>query len=299
MLFFTISVRVFIEQITQELEPWYESRSHAQRVSWWLLEKLTGKTMTQLIVDTTITLTNKQHKELKNWIHAHTQEYYPLHYVLGTVPFGPLDLLVEPPTLIPRPETEEWCAHLLNTMLTHIAATTPLRILDLCTGSGCIALWFAKTFPHATVWGVDIADSALSLAKKNAARNNLFNVHFLKSDLFCLLNQDSPFDLIISNPPYVSATAWHELSETITRWEDRGALVADNNGLALIIQIVAQAPHYLKKHSELTKQGLPRLVVEIGFDQKVATENLFVLAGFDKVRTLTDSNNRDRVVIGL
>ena len=299
MFIITQNVRSLVEKITLELEPWYESRMHAQRVAWWLLEKLTQKTMSQLVTTDTISLTHKDHALLTSWITAHTKEYYPLQYILGTVPFGNLSLCVEPPTLIPRPETEEWCINLLKNMLLHLPKETPLHILDLCTGSGCIALLCAQSFPAATVWALDIADTALQLAKKNAERNNITNVRFLKSDLFNQLNKDILFDIIISNPPYIASSVWHELSQTITRWEDRGALVADNNGLALIIHIVNHATKYLKKDSLLKKYGLPRLALEIGYDQKKYVEELFIHAGFNGVKTISDSYDRDRLVIGL
>lgn len=282
--------------ITVLLEPLYESTHHAQRVAWWFLEGITKKNRTQLLTHTTLSLSESQQKQLARWIHAHTVEHYPLQYLLGSVPFGPLEILVEPPTLIPRPETEEWCFNLIQSLAP--LAHTPLRILDMCTGSGCISLSLAQAFPQATVYGVDISDAALALAEKNAAHNHLTNVRFFKSNLFETLNAEAPFDLIVSNPPYINPDVWHELSPVVSLWEDRRALVAGNQGLELIQSITRIAPAFLTKYSPLTLHGFPRLVMEIGYDQGSAVQELFIEAGFGTVRILTDSAERDRVVLG-
>jgi len=292
----TTPIKTVLNEITLVLEPHYESTHHAQRVAWWFLEGITKKNRAQLITQTTLSLSESQQKQLAHWIHAHTKESYPLQYLLGSVPFGSLEILVEPPILIPRPETEEWCLNLIQSLipLTH----APLRILDMCTGSGCIALSLAQAFPCSTVYGVDISDTALTLAEKNATHNNIQNVRFFKSNLFETLNQSAPFDLIVSNPPYINPDVWHELSPIVSLWEDRSALVAGNHGLELIQSITRTAPYYLTKQSLLTIHGFPRLVMEIGYDQGLVTQELFIDAGFGTVRVLTDSAERDRVVLG-
>lgn len=290
------TVKTIINQISKHLESLYDSKLQRETVAWWFLEGVTKKSKTRLIVDIFITLSPAQQKQLSEWITLHTEHHYPLQYLLGFVPFGPLEILVEAPILIPRPETEEWCASLISYL--EPVAKQPLRILDMCTGSGCLALWFAKAFSNSTVYGVDISDSALALAEKNAHHNTITNVQFFKSDLFTILNKEAPFDLIITNPPYISAHAWYDLSPTVANWEDRGALVGGFRGTELIHQITVQTPNYLTKKSPLTLHGLPRLVMEIGYDQGPETEKLFIEAGFDKVKILTDSAGRDRVVSG-
>ncbi len=292
----TRPVRTLIHDIAAQLEPVYESAVHAQTVAWWLLEGITKKNKTRLIVDIFVTLSEEQQSQLAKWVSLHVKQQYPLQYLLGSVAFGSLDIIVKAPTLIPRPETEEWCASVINTLADLHEA--PLRILDMCTGSGCIGLWFAKSFPNSKVIAVDIADTALTLAKRNAEHNAISNILFLRSDLFTLLDPEQPFDLILSNPPYVSPEAWHDLSPNVTQWEDRGALVAGNHGLDLIQAIATQAPAYLKKQSLLTQHGYPRLVMEIGYDQGPETQKLFMDAGFGTVKVVPDSAERDRVVCG-
>jgi release factor glutamine methyltransferase len=292
----TRPLKTVLYEIALLLEPMYESSQHAHLVAWWLLEGVTKKNRTQLILQTSLLLTDEQLKKLQSWIHAHTVEQYPLQYLLGAVDFGPLEILVAAPTLIPRPETEEWCFNLIKSLSP--LAHAPLRILDMCTGSGCIALWLAQALPHSTIYGVDISDAALTLAEKNATHNKISNVRFFKSNLFEVLNHEVPFDLIVSNPPYINPNVWHELSPMVSRWEDRGALVAANQGLEIIQSLVRTAPRFLTTQSPLTILGIPRLMIEIGYDQGPAVQELFIDAGFGTVRVLTDSAERDRVVLG-
>lgn len=292
----THSLHSLIQELNTALEPHYESSMHAHTVAWWLLEGITKKKRSQLLLESSLTLSEAQEKQLKQWVHAHTIEQYPLQYLLGSVPFGPLEILVEAPTLIPRPETEEWCARLITAL--EPISKTPLRILDLCTGSGCIALWLAHALPQAQVYGIDIAHEALKLATRNAAHNNITNVRFLESDLFAALTQEDPFDLIVANPPYINPDVWHELSPMVSRWEDRTALVASQQGLEVIKNLLRYAPRHLTKQSSLTSHGVPRLLVEIGYDQGEIVRKLFIDAGFVTVKVLADSSQRDRVVSG-
>lgn len=290
------NVYLIIKEIECRLEPHYESASHANTVAWWLLERLTQKNKLQLITQITISLSPVQDAQLAQWITTHIDNSYPLQYILGSVPFGPLQITVEAPTLIPRPETEEWVSTLIATL--EPVKHEKLTLLDMCTGSGCIALWLAKEFPNATIFAVDISDTALALAEKNARHNNISNIRFIRSDLFSMLSETVQFDLIVANPPYIDPQDWNDLSSTVRTWEDRGALVAGNKGLEILIQIAAQAPHYLNQQSILRTYGFPKLVVEIGYNQGEIVKQLFIATGFGTVRVLNDSAGRNRVVSG-
>lgn len=290
------NVYIVVKEVAKKLEPKYENAMHAHTAAWWLIERLTEQSKLDLMTQRVFEMSEKDIIQLNGWISQHFDDDYPLHYILGSVPFGPLTISVEPPTLIPRPETEEWLSHCLANFAP--VKHEPLKILDMCTGSGCIALWLAKEFPNATVYAVDISDSALALTQKNAKQNNISNIVFLKSDLFTLLDQDIKFDCIFSNPPYISPENWNELSPTIKKWEDRGALIAGNKGLEIITQLVAQAPYYLNKQSIVHKHGINSLIVEIGYDQGERVTQLFKTAGFTQTRILKDYAGHDRVVIG-
>lgn len=229
-------------------------------------------------------LTTQEESTLKRWLFEITQQHKPLAYVLGTVPFLQLELCIEPPILIPRPETESWCAQLIEALK---KLQKPFSLLDMCTGSGCIALAVAQVFPHDTIVAVDKNPHALALAAQNAQHNNIHTVTFVESDLYTKLPERS-FDYIVANPPYISETEFQQLDESVTRWEDRQALVARDGGYALIEQIIAQAPCFLKKGGQLW--------IEIGYQQADKTKELFRRYGFTVTESLFDVQGHERVI---
>lgn len=268
----------------------------AEQYAWWLLEALTKKSRAVLIAQKTITLDKHQAEILAEWLDDIVVQYKPLAYVLGNTPFRELTIFVEPPTLVPRPETEEWVSTLIERYKP--LAYEPLRILDLCTGTGCIALSLAHAFPQSSVVGVDIADHALALAHKNAEHNMIKNVTFIHSDLFSGLPPSTRFDLIVANPPYIAPEEQEELPLSVKQWEDPQALFADEKGLALIATIIEQAPHWLSNNTLIEQHNLPHLAIEIGHTQGAAVVELFTKRGFTNVECLRDHAGKDRVVMG-
>ncbi len=289
-----IRVHTLIQELVIPLEEYYQTQSHALNVAWWLLEAATKKSRLQLITTPNFELSAQEHQLLQQWIIQHTQQDFPLQYLIGSVPFGPLEIMVRPPTLIPRPETEQWCASLIQDL--QRCTNQPLTILDMCTGSGCIGLWLAHALPKSTVYAVDISDEALALAQENARHHNITNIRFFRSNLFDVFEQQQQFDLIVTNPPYISAQAWTTLSPTVKQWEDRGALVAGLQGLDVIQQIIQEAPHHLVQHGPITHEGIARLIIEIGYDQGALVAELCRNRGFGMIKVLTDNADRDRIV---
>lgn len=284
----TIKQRAFIT--SQNLKTLY-TKDHASAVAWWLLEKVTGKSKALLLV-TSEALSEPQEKKLQEWENLLVTQKYPLQYILETVPFGPLELFVEPPILIPRPETEEWCAQLIEQLKPY--KNEKLTFLDMCTGSGCIALWIAQEFPNATVYAADISEQAIALSKKNALHNKIKNITFVQSDLFKNLPQEVTYDIIISNPPYVTEDEWNVLDPQVQEWEDKKALVADGNGLALYKKIIKSASSFLKKETILSLD-MPRIVFEIGHKQANDLQLLLENESF-KVIVKKDFSDKDRIV---
>lgn len=285
-----------IREIENSLRPAIKGDTLREQYAWWTLESITGKKKIALIMGKTIALTDKQESEIDNWVNKIVDEHMPIAYLIGNVPFNDLDILVEPPTLIPRPETEEWVVNLIAQLKT--LKSTKLTILDLCSGSGCIALALAKAFPQSTVYALDISDKAVALGKKNAEHNSIKNVQFMQSDLFNELNTENLFDIIVSNPPYISFDEFQLLDASVSTWEDKQALVAADNGTAILNDIIEDAPDYLKTTSEIANTKIPQLVLEIGYKQAKIIKNLMSSAGWIDVKIRKDLEGKDRIVTG-
>ncbi len=285
-----------LQKMCQELASLYHTPDEQYSVALLLLQKVTGIERTRLIASPTLQLTREQLEQLVALIKQHRDEDKPLAYMLGSVPFGELEILIKPPILIPRPETEEWVMHLAQQLKK--LSEKKLCILDMCTGSGAIALALAHALPHATIYAVDIQEQALELAQENARHNTIRNVIFVHSDLFAQLPSDLTFDLIVSNPPYISEQEYAHLEASVTQWEDRTALVAHDNGLAIIQALVQDARARLTDNQTLENARLGNLYCEIGYAQGNAVQQLFKQYGYENVRIITDLAGRDRVVCG-
>lgn len=285
-----------VSSIAKQLSGAFASPEICLQHAWWILTFVTATQRAHLIAQKTVELTKHQEKKLAEIVHQIVAEHKPLQYIIGSVPFGDTHILVKPPVLIPRPETEEWVLWLINTLKDQ--KNTPLAILDLCTGSGCIAIALAKAYPQAKVLATDLAEHALACARQNTVHNGVKNVTLLKSDLFQHIPSEQQFDLIVANPPYIAPEEWAALDTSVTKWEDKQALVAQDHGLALIFAIIAQAYRYLRHNTSMQAQKIPQLVIEIGHQQGSRVKAVMERAGFVDVNVRTDSNGKDRVVTG-
>ena len=159
-----VAVTEIISGIKEKLSPRYADPTLCQQTAWWMLEAVTKIDKAHLIARETIELTYEQEHAVDNWIFQQVHQHIPLQYLLGSTPFDDLEILVEPPTLIPRPETEEWTMHIIH--LLKKIEDQKLTILDLCSGSGCIGLSIAHAYPKSHVYAADISPQAISLGKK-------------------------------------------------------------------------------------------------------------------------------------
>jgi release factor glutamine methyltransferase len=282
-----------VKKISEQLAPRFE---FPEQHAWWILEAITKKNKSTLIIQETVELKEAQQQQLKEWITKLVDEHMPLQYLIGSVPFAGLEILVEPPVLIPRPETEEWCLNLIEQLKT--LENQKLAILDMCSGSGCIALALAKALPAAKVYATDISKQAIALGKKNAIHNKITNITFLQSDLFKQLSPSFTFDIIVSNPPYIAESEWHTLDESVTKWEDKRALTAPENGLCLIEQIIKQAAHYIHPNNEMETHHIPQLTIEMGYQQGPVVKALMEQHGFCYAEIKKDLAGKDRIVCG-
>lgn len=216
---------------------------------------------------------------------ARRQNGQPIAYITGHKEFWSLDLWVSEDVLIPRADTET----LVEQALQKIEPATAVKILDLGTGSGAIALALAKERPLAEVLAVDSSPAALKLAQQNAQASSLGNVQFLVSDWFSNI-EPQRFNLIAANPPYVASLDPH-LEQGDLRFEPSAALIGGDDGLDDIRQIVAVAPDYLEPGAHL--------IVEHGHDQADAVAALFSQAGFGDVTLSLDLNSLPRCSLGV
>lgn len=211
----------------------------------------------------------------------------PVAHIIGQREFWSLPLAVNNSTLIPRPDTEL----LVETVLDLFAQDAPpqaRRALDLGTGTGAIALAIASEKPYWQLLGVDYSADAVALAEQNRAALGFNHVAMAQSDWFVNVGTQ-PFDVIVSNPPYIDPQDPH-LTQGDVRFEPLSALIADNQGLADIEQIVAQAWQYL------LAQGW--LLVEHGYDQAQQVRDLFNQHGFVQVETRRDLGGNERITLG-
>ena len=208
----------------------------------------------------------------------------PVAYLLGRRGFWTLDLAVSPATLIPRPETER----LVELALERLPEGMPLRIADLGTGSGAIALALASERPLAQIVATDMSGDAIAVAAGNARQHGLANVAFRQGSWHAPLAGER-FDLIASNPPYIASDDPH-LAQGDLRFEPATALASGHDGLDDIRLIIAGAPAHLQPGGWL--------LMEHGWDQGEAIRALLEGAGFVEVETALDLEQRDRVSLG-
>lgn len=224
-------------------------------------------------------------KEEENFVEEIYQQlatHKPAQYIIGQADFFGMQLKVDERALIPRPETEE--------LVELILAENPeenLNVLDIGTGSGAIALALTKNRPDWSVTAADISQDALELASENAKNQNL-NIFFKKSDCFAEISEK--YDIIVSNPPYISRKDESEVSLNVLHSEPHLALFADEDGLAIYRRIAEDAKDYL------TDGG--KIYLEIGYKQGQSVPALFRKHLPEKrVRTLKDQFGQDRMVV--
>jgi release factor glutamine methyltransferase len=225
----------------------------------------------------------------------------PLQYVLGYTEFYGLRIMVGPGVLIPRPETEllaEKAIEIIRSQNKNSVSEEPgissfilhpssLVVLDLCTGSGCLAIALAKEFPDADVYGTDTSEIALEYAKKNAELNNVKSITFLKGDLFEPV-RNMRFDVIVSNPPYIQTPDLGYLQPEIRDWEPVEALDGGEDGLDYYRRIISGARNHLK--------DCGTLIFEIGAGQSEEVVKMSEKACLGHISLLKDYAGIDRIV---
>lgn len=210
----------------------------------------------------------------------------PLQYIIGSASFMGLDFKVSPAVLVPRSDTEILVEEILKDL--HSGS----RILDMCTGSGCILISLMNYSNECIGVGVDLSKDALEIAEYNASQLVPDkDVGFINSDLFEALEEGDKFDIIVSNPPYIASAVIEELMPEVRDYEPRMALDGTEDGLYFYKKIVENSEKYLKSG------GL--LAFEIGYDQGEAVKQLMLDYGYNEVEIVKDYSDMDRVVKGI
>lgn len=209
----------------------------------------------------------------------------PLQHILGETEFFDLKLKTDRRALVPRPETEELVDWLARTLL-----PPPARVLDLGTGSGAIALGLARAWPQAAVTAIDKSPAALSLARDNAAASGLgVRVEFIESDWFAALYPARRFELIVANPPYLTATEVAEAQPEVREFDPPGALVSDDDGCADLEKILRGAPAFLEPGGWVA--------LETGIAQHARLVELAKTLGYTQTESRQDLSGRDRFLV--
>lgn len=229
------------------------------------------------------TLTAEQAATFSAYV-ARAAKGEPVAYLMQQREFWSLNLEVNEHTLIPRPETEL----IVDWVLEHFPQKTNIKIADLGTGSGAIALAIAKEKPQWQVIATDISENALAIARKNAQQLKLANVSFFQGN-WCTALPFNDFDLIASNPPYIAEVEWEAFAPGLA-YEPRSALVSGVDGLDAIKIICKSARNHLKPKGYL--------IVEHGYLQGRAVRELFELASFTNIATVQDISGNERVTLG-
>ena len=224
----------------------------------------------------------EEEKEFVEEIYKKLANHIPAQYIIGHAEFFGMQLKVDERVLIPRPETEE----LVELILAENSEEN-LKVLDIGTGSGAIALALAKNRLNWSVTAADISQDALDLASENA-KNQKLNIFFKKSDCFAEISEK--YDIIVSNPPYISREDESEVGLNVLHSEPHLALFADEDGLAIYRRIAEDAKAYLKDGG--------KIYLEIGYKQGQSVPELFRKNLPEKrVRTLKDQFGQDRMVV--
>ena len=246
-----------------------------------LLEFVCGTNRNDLLIHGDRDVNAEQEKLYLDFI-AKRGQHIPLQHLTGVQEFMGLEFWVNENVLVPRQDTEI----LVEEVMKHLH--DGYRILDMCTGSGCILLSLLHYSNHCTGVGADLSERALEVAKKNAENLRIQGVSFVHSDLF--ENVEGKFEIIVSNPPYICSDVIETLMDEVRLHEPMMALDGGIDGLYFYRKIIEESKNYLC--------GGGMLFFEIGYDQKGAVMHLMEEAGFRDVTAMQDYAGLDRVVFG-
>ena len=282
-----MKIKEYRTHFIQELSPIYDS-GEAESFFYLILEEKHQLKRIDLALNPDLTFSNE---EIHLWylLLDSLKKEIPIQYLLGKTSFYGLDFEVNPAVLIPRPETEELVDWILTNQRIN-ESTNPLRILDIGTGSGCIAISLAKNISNAQVFAIDVSEKALATAQKNAEINEV-NVTFFEKNILETDDLEQQFDIIVSNPPYVRELEKQEIKKNVLDNEPHLALFVDDND-ALV---------FYRKIAELAQKNLsPNGQLFFEINQYLGKEMMGLLEkmGFKNIELRKDIYGNDRMIKG-
>ena len=267
-----------IDYIISELRGFYPEEE-LRELACWILEESTGMTRTEILFGCKDTKKNVYAQEIEVILQK-LRAHEPIQYVFGHTEWMGLDLRVTPATLIPRPETAELVEWVLHVADKH----RPLRVLDIGTGSGCIAIALKKAAPNWQVTGLDISHEALDVAKENAERNNVA-IHWQQADILSLCSLPM-VDIIVSNPPYICEKEKVDMQARVLDYEPAKALFVPDNDPLLFYRKIA------------ILKGAPILFFEINEAYGEQVCSMLRTIGYTNVELKKDMYGKTRMVFG-
>ena len=228
-------------------------------------------------------ISKKNFSKLKGWINQRLKNK-PLQYITGKTEFYGHQISVSPDVLIPRPETER----LVDIAIDTIKNLSKPKILEVGTGSGCISIALGSAKKDANILSLDVSDSALEIAKINTKKNNISNIKFLKLDFLESIPKGQ-YDLIISNPPYISKNEMKEIMLDVKEFEPKIALTDNNDGLEFYRRFSNKAKKMINEKGSL--------ILEVGIgSHPIRVREIFHSSGFNKIDLISDYNGDPRVI---
>jgi release factor glutamine methyltransferase len=270
-----------IDHITNQLLDIYP-KDEAHALAWWVVEESTGLSRNEILLGC------KDTKNIPNLqaIIERLRHFEPIQYIFGHTLWSGMDLLVTPDTLIPRPETAELVEQIIRSFQGIKTAKEPLKVLDIGTGTGCIAIALKRAFPHWKITAIDVSQKALEIARKNATKNNA-QIHFIKCDILSdEINCLGTFDIIVSNPPYICENEKSEMRANVLNYEPSTALFVPNDDPLLFYRRIASMG--LCKH----------LFFEINEHYATEMYELLEQKGFINIQLTNDIYGKARIIQG-